>query len=870
MSEDKKRPIILKLRTPVKAVLTERKLEPNVQGAPKKGIAPTRYERNETFDSEIKKEEGVKEDLKKYENKPSSSHKLDENRMGFPKIIERTPFKKPFNQDRNRPGFQRRNPSSENRFQGGRAHGDSVGGGNRPYNKAPGNRPYNKTPGSRPPYQNRFPNSPNRDQGSNERNPFVQRSYGPRNFSARPAQGGKPSGPLGAQNSFPNPLSKSGPRAPIKSIMGIEKDDRRRKNFEKERVPTKLVKGSSKETGIDNFSTFVGRVDESSLEINERFKSFASERRFKERAKRRERGSFIVRDVQISGPIELKALANKMAIKIEDLFHLASKVGINLKEEELIDEDTAHILVEEFGHKAIRVDEEDKSKLEFQLEEAKEESNEPRPPVVVVVGHVDHGKTSLLDAIRKTNVTKGEAGGITQHIGAYQVKLKGQDITFLDTPGHEAFTAMRARGVMATDIAILVVAADEGPKPQTEEAIKHVKLAKIPMIVAITKCDKYEADIQKVTQDLLKYEVVAESYGGDIPIVEVSSVSGKNIEKLLETILLQAEILDIRASKKIEARGVVLESKMDPKRGPLATLLVQNGVLKKSMMCVAGVAFGKIKAMRNDKGELIDSALPGMPIEVIGFDVPPEAGELFAFIKNEKQAVELVKARKNKQSEQKLDHSASVFSLFKDDKQEMNLILRADTQGSLEALELGVSKIQKEGVDIKVILSGIGAPKESDIDLAVVTKSQILGFNVQPPSALKIKAESKNINIIQHRVIYHMLEEIEKQIKGMTEPKEKEVILGTSKIKEIFAVSKIGNVAGSIVLDGMMKRGAKARLVRNGSIVYESSISSLKRLKDDVREVNSGLECGIMMDKFNDYSVGDEIVCYNMEAVNLD
>ncbi len=538
-----------------------------------------------------------------------------------------------------------------------------------------------------------------------------------------------------------------------------------------------------------------------------------------------------------------------------------------------IDFDTAYIIAQEFGvtaHKKEEIKEED---ILFDESEDKEEDLVPRPPVVVVMGHVDHGKTSLLDAVKKTNVIEGEAGGITQHIGAYKVKIDDKEITFLDTPGHEAFTAMRARGAQITDIAILVVAANDGVKPQTVEAINHAKSAGIPIIVAINKIDLPDANIEKVKQELMNYELVPEEWGGDTIFVPISAKKNQNIDQLLEMVLLEAEVLELKANPKKQAKGVVIEARLDKARGPVATLLVQRGKLDTGDTIVVGSSLGRIRAMRNDKGKKVKSAGPSTPVSIIGLTEVPEGGDTFYEVKDEKMAKHLIERRKRQAREKKISEQSKITldNLFSKMAEEnlkvLNLIVKADVQGSVEAVKQSLEKLSNEEVRVKVIHAAAGAVNQSDVTLAKVSDAIIIAFNVRPDNVAKEIAEKDQVEIKQYSVIYQAIEDVEAAMKGMLDPKFEEKIIGNAEVRETFRISNVGTVAGCYVLSGKVERNAGVRVIRENVVVHEGKLATLKRFKDDAREVTKGFECGMQIENYNDVKEGDIIEVYVMEEI---
>ena len=548
-------------------------------------------------------------------------------------------------------------------------------------------------------------------------------------------------------------------------------------------------------------------------------------------------------------------------------------LGIMASVNESLDFDTASLIVEDFGakvEKEIILTEEDK--LFNDVEDAPE-SLVPRSPVVVVMGHVDHGKTSLLDTIRNTNVTEGEFGGITQHIGAYRVRVNDKKITFLDTPGHEAFTAMRARGALVTDIAILVVAADDGIMPQTVEAINHAKAANVSIIVAINKIDKEGANPDRVRQELTEHGLVPEEWGGDTICVEVSAKQKINIDGLLDMVILVAEMKELKANPNRLAKGTVIEAQLDKGRGPVASLLVQNGTMKVGDIVVAGTAVGRVRAMNDDKGKAIKKAGPSIPVEILGLSEVPEGGDTFYVVEDERKAREVVEARKfkAKQEAQNANQAVSLENLFEHIEagkmKDLNIIVKADVQGSVEAVRQSLERITNEEVRVNVIHGAVGAVNESDVMLASASNAIIVGFNVRPTPGATVAAASSEVDIRLYRVIYDAIEDIEAAMKGMLAPKFREAITGHVEIRTTFKVSGVGTIGGAYVTDGKVQRNSLVRIVRDGIVIHEGELASLKRFKDDVKEVNSGYECGISIEKFNDIKEGDIVEVYVMEQI---
>lgn len=576
----------------------------------------------------------------------------------------------------------------------------------------------------------------------------------------------------------------------------------------------------------------------------------------------------------VNVPITVKGLAEQIEKTTSQIIMALMKLGVMANINQNLDEDTVVLLGEELGVNIV-VDKVEEEEVEEGLElfEDKESDLKPRPPIITVMGHVDHGKTSLLDAIRKTNVTDREAGGITQHIGASEVVLKGQKIVFLDTPGHEAFTAMRARGAHATDIAVLVVAADDSVKPQTVESISHAKAAGVPIIVAINKMDKPGANPDKVKQDLTEYGIVVEDWGGDTIAVPVSAKTGEGIVNLLEMILLQAEMLELKANPNRLAMGTVIEARLDKAKGPVATLLVLNGTLQSGLSVVAGTCSGRIRAMTNYKGDAIRKAGPATAVEILGLTEVPEAGDTFHAVREDKVAREIAEHRRSKLREEVMAKNASVtleqlFSQIEEGEvKELNLIIKADVQGSVGALTTSLEKLQNENVKVKIIHSGVGTVTESDIMLASTSGAIIIGFNVRPTTAVSTMADREGVEIRTYSIIYEAIEDIESALVGMLDPEFKEVVMGKIEIRDTFKVPGVGTVGGAYVLEGKVARNAQIRLVRDGIVIHEGKISSLKRFKDDAKEVNAGYECGIGIENYNDIKEGDIIEAFKMEEI---
>ena len=606
---------------------------------------------------------------------------------------------------------------------------------------------------------------------------------------------------------------------------------------------------------------------------------FSSKRRqeeqekFKRLQRQRQQVKKVQLKVMIPDEINVGELASRLKRTAADVIKELLKLGVMANISQTIDFDTAALVAEEMGakvEKEVFVSIEEKL---FDESEDKEENLEPRSPVIVVMGHVDHGKTSLLDCIRKTDVASGEAGGITQHIGAYRVKVNGQSVTFLDTPGHAAFTSMRARGAQVTDIAILVVAADDGIMPQTVEAINHAKAANIPIIVAVNKIDKENADPDRVLQQLTEYDLVPEEWGGETIVCKISAKKGEGISNLLEMVLLTAEMQELRANPNHQATGTVIEAKLDRGRGPVASVLVQNGTLHAGDVVIAGKAVGHVRVMTDERGNRLKDAGPSVPVEIIGLGDVPDAGDVFYAVDNERMARELVEQRKEKEKEErnKAMHKVTLENLFDTIQQEsvkdLNIIIKADVQGSVEALRASLVKLSNEEVRINVIHGAVGAVNESDVMLAAASNAIIVGFNVRPERAAADSANQQDVEIRLYRVIYDCIEEIEQAMKGMLAPKFKEVVLGHAEIRQTFRVSGVGTIAGAYVQDGKIVRSCEVRIVRDGIVIHEGHLNSLKRFKDDVKEVASGYECGMGIENYNDIKEGDIIESFIMEEV---
>jgi translation initiation factor IF-2 len=663
-----------------------------------------------------------------------------------------------------------------------------------------------------------------------------------------------------------------------KKKQAKEKEERRKAfEFEGEiKKPIKKAKRSRVELDEDEI---LRRIDQTLAEIEDSgpdIREIIKKRKKKERQEKEEKKIEQIerekKKIKVAEFITVNELANIIGVPASEIIKKCLNLGLVVSINQRLDFDTITLIASDYGFEVERAEE----YLDDIIEEEPDrpEDLEPRPPVVTIMGHVDHGKTTLLDYIRQSNIVAGEAGGITQHIGAYQVTLpNGKQITFIDTPGHEAFTAMRARGAQVTDIVVLVVAADDAVMPQTVEAINHALAANVPIIVAINKIDKPEANPDKIKQQLAERGILVEDWGGKYQCVEISAKYGKNVDLLLEKILLEAEIMDLKANPKKKARGVVIESKLDKGRGPIGTVLVQNGALKIGDPFVAGTTFGRVRAMFDERGNRVEVAKPSTPVQVIGFDNLPEAGDSFVVVEDEKTAREIANRRSQLKREQRFRQLRAV-SLDKLSEQikegkvkELPIIIKADVNGSVEALSDSLMKLSNEEIKVRIIHRAVGAISESDVLLAQASGAIIIGFNVRPTSAAKKLAESENVEIRLYNIIYNVINDVKSALEGMLEPEKREEILGTAEVRETFKIAKVGTVAGCFVTEGKILRNARARLIRNGIVIYDGKIASLKRFKDDVKEVEAGLECGIALENYNDIKVGDIIEAYNILEV---
>ena len=619
-------------------------------------------------------------------------------------------------------------------------------------------------------------------------------------------------------------------------------------------------------------------VNQASTGGDGRHRSMASMKRKQERARQKAMGGTVerekvVRDVQVPDGIVVQELANRMAERAADVVKSLMQMGMMVTQNQTIDQDTAELIVEEFGHKIVRVSDADVEDVIHQIEDNPKDL-QPRAPIITVMGHVDHGKTSLLDVIRNSRVVSGEAGGITQHIGAYQVQQNNELLTFLDTPGHAAFTSMRARGAQVTDIVILVVAADDAVMPQTIEAINHAKAAQVPMIVAINKIDRPAADAQKVRSDLLQHEVIVEKMSGEVQDVEVSATTGQGIDKLLEAIALQSEILELKANPDRAASGAVIEAQLDVGRGPVATVLVQNGTLRLGDIFVVGEQWGKVRALVDDKGNRIKVAGPSTPVEVLGLNGTPEAGDVINVVDTEAQAREIAeyRAKAAKDKRAALGAATTLEQLMEnakanEDVSELPILVKTDVQGSAEAIIQAMAKIGNEEVRVRVLHSGVGAITETDIGLAEASGAPVFGFNVRANTSARNTANQKGVEIRYYSVIYDLVDDVKAAASGLLSAEIRETFIGYASIKEVFKVSGVGKIAGCLVTEGVARRSAGVRLLRDDVVIHEGTLKTLKRFKDEVSEVQSGQECGMAFENYEDIRADDVIEIFEREEV---
>ena len=828
---------------------------------------PKVEEKKEEVKPKVKPE--IKQEPKPVENKPTVTSST-ENKPNYPNRERNNQYQnnRYDNRNNNSEGYQNRYDNRQNRF------------GNRQNNGNYDNRPRD----------NRFENR----QGDNRFN--NNRQNGDNRFNNRNGQR-----PFNRNNNG-RPLDNYGIDKNIKDIMSteiIEKEDKRdisTRAIDKEkanRYEDNKAKKGTKAKKNDRFSEEFNegklkdlkQVDKLSHMFNEQDggmldyydlttargkKNKRKPQRDEERTKQK---IFELTEITIPEMITVKDLAAEMKKTSGEVIKKLFNLGIMATINNTVDFDTAFLVAQEFGITANKKEEVKEEDILFDESEDKEEDLVQRPPVVVVMGHVDHGKTSLLDAIRKTNVIEGEAGGITQHIGAYKVKVNDREITFLDTPGHEAFTAMRARGAQITDIAILVVAANDGVMPQTVEAINHAKSAGIPIIVAINKIDLPDANIDRVKQELMAYELVPEEWGGDTIYVPISAKNHTNIDQLLEMVLLEADVLDLKANPNKQAKGVVIEARLDKNKGAIASMLVQRGTLDVGDTIVVGSSIGRIRSMTDEKGKKVKKAGPSTPVEIMGLTEVPQAGDTFYEVKDEKTAKHLIEKRKRQERENAINAGTKVtldnlFSQMEEGNLKvLNLIVKADVQGSVEAIKQSMEKLSNEEVRVKVIHAAAGAVTETDVTLAKVSNAIIIAFNVRPMPTAKDMAEKEEVEIKQYSIIYQAIDDVQAAMKGMLAPKYQEKVIGNAEIRQTFKISNVGTIGGAYVLDGKLERNAGVRVLRDNVVIHEGKLASLKRFKDDAKEVSKGFECGIQIEKFNDIKEGDILEAYILEEI---
>ncbi|WP_453976974.1 translation initiation factor IF-2 [Brevundimonas sp. Marseille-Q4549] len=777
-----------------------------------------------------------------------------------------------FGQRAPKPGNPQRAPAERPAFGGRSAREQAMGGGERAYSDRPqsserpqGDRPQGARPGQRP-------------QGAKPAEPVRYSALNP-----RPAPGAARTGPRTGPGGRPTPNAPPAQaevarpsRAPGAGFgRPVGRDDDRDKRFSDAGKAVSRTRGEPKRReGRMTIQSVVGDGDAA-----ERMRSLASVRRAREREKEKRKGGSTdapnrPREVVIPDVITVQELSNRMAVRGVDIIKFLMRQGMMMKINDVIDSDTAELVAEEFGMAVKRVSESD-VETGFIAEADDEGATETRAPVVAIMGHVDHGKTSLLDALRTTDVAGGEAGGITQHIGAYQVRLEdGQKVTFLDTPGHAAFSAMRARGANVTDIVVLVVAADDGVMPQTIEAIQHAKAAEAPLIVAVNKMDKPGATSQKVVNELLQYEVIAESLGGDTQIIEVSAKERMNLDGLLEAILVQAEVMDLRANADRSAEGVVIEAKLDKGRGPVGTVLVKRGTLKRGDIVVAGGSWGKVRALLNERNEQLTEAGPSVPVEILGLDEAPSPGDVFAVVETEARARELTEYRQRVKREKAQVSGGSVSlvdmmaKLGSKKISELPVVIKSDVQGSGEAIAASLEKMGNDEVRARIVYSGAGGITESDVNLAKSAGAPILGFNVRASKQARDLAEREGVEIRYYSIIYDLLDDMKGVLSGMLAPLQRETFLGNAQVLQVFDISKIGKIAGCRVTEGVVRKGARVRIIRDDVVVLELGVlNTLKRFKDEVNEVPSGQECGMQFQGFQDIKEGDYIECFTVEEI---
>ena len=893
-----------------------KKVEENKKDVEMKVETKTQVIKQETNPKvEVKTE--TKED-KKEEKKVESTESINKQNTEKPTINktvekpENKPYEKSFNNSNNVNNYKNysnvNNNTSNNNYSNANNNYNNTNNNNynttnnnsyKPYNKFSNNTNNNRSNNDR--YnnlknQNRF-NKPNGSKFDGE-NKFENKNR----FDNKNKFENKNYQNAGYSNNNKKPLDKKGLEKNIKDIMAVEtiekeptreynkaidkqkennrfnevktnkKSSKSRRNSADGEINEHKLKGLKRTDQLSNMfeDSDGGMLDYYDLTTQRGKKGKKKANKEEERNKQK---IFKLEEITIPENITVKDFAAELKKTTAEVIKKLLGYGVMATINNEIDFDTASLIADEFGVKVNKKETVTEEDILFDDSEDKEEDLEPRPPVVVVMGHVDHGKTSLLDAVKKTNVIEGEAGGITQHIGAYKVKINDREITFLDTPGHEAFTAMRARGAQITDIAILVVAANDGVMPQTVEAINHAKSAGIPIIVAINKIDLPDANIDRVKQELMNYELVPEEWGGDTIFVPISAKNHTNIDQLLEMVLLEADVLELKANPHKQAKGVVIEARLDKARGAIASILVQRGTLDVGDTVVVGSSIGRIRSMVDEKGKKVKKAGPSTPVEIMGLTEVPQAGDIFYEVKDEKTAKHLIEKRKRQERENAINSASKVTldNLFSKMEEEnlkiLNLIIKADVQGSAEALKQSMEKLSNEEVKVKVIHSAPGAVTETDVTLAKVSNAIIIAFNVRPMPTAKAIAEKDGIEIKQYSIIYQAIDDVQSAMKGMLAPKYQEKVIGNAEIRQTFKISNVGTIGGAYVLDGKLERNAGVRILRDNVVIHEGKLASLKRFKDDAKEVSKGFECGVQIEKYNDIKEGDIIEAYILEEI---
>ncbi len=885
--EPKEQPVIIRRQVILEDSEEKNKKAKKQESARNRGIGVVERDRNKDYNIVYRNKQtkpltvselfGKKEESKQEEPKESDNMKPVET-----EVVETT-------QEKSKPEEKNYNKENQNKNYNNRNYNNNYNNNN--YNNQ--RRPFN------------YNNQDNRNYNNRNNNGFHQNNFNNRNNNFNKDRQGNNNRPFnnrnnGNYNRLNRSLDERGIEKNIKNIMASDvvekesvreysnraidkqknnsryddnrmtkKNKNRRNNYDE--ISSHKLKDLKQEKGLSNMFTEGSMLDYYDLTTARGKKSKKKNNNQEERNKQK---IFQLTEITIPETITVKDLSTELKKTSSEIIKKLLGYGIMATINNEVDFDTAFLIAQEFGitaHKKEVVTDED---ILFDDSEDNPEDLKPRPPVIVVMGHVDHGKTSLLDAVRSTNVIEGEAGGITQHIGAYKVKINDREITFLDTPGHEAFTSMRARGAQITDIAILVVAANDGVMPQTIEAINHAKAAGIPIIVAINKIDVDGANIDRVKQELMEYELVPEEWGGDTIFVPISAKKKQNIETLLEMVLLVADMQELKANPKKQAKGVVIEAKLDKTKGAVATMLVQRGTLDVGDTILVGSTIGRIRTMTDEKGKKLKKAGPSTPVEITGFTEVPEAGETFYEVKDEKTAKHLMEKRKRQARDKALNATKRVTldDLFnqieKGNLKQLNIIVKADVQGSVEAVKQSLEKLSNDEVKVKVIHANVGAVTETDVTLAKVSNAIIIAFNVRPEPLAKDMAEKDQVEIKLYSVIYNAIEDVEAAMKGMLDPVYKEAIIGNAEVRQTFKISNVGTIAGCYVTNGKVARNAGVRVLRNNVVIHEGKLISLKRMKDDVKEVAAGYECGVQLENFNDIQEGDVIEAFVMEQVN--